>query len=65
MYIAGLVRIKLSCGFPDKKQGELELSPARAYMQHFESRYKVAGMLLIILSVLNVAKFVQRITLMA
>jgi hypothetical protein len=65
MYIAGLVRIKLSGGFPDTKQGKLELSPARAYMQHFELRYKVAGMLLIILSVLNMAKFVQRITLMA
>jgi hypothetical protein len=65
MNIAGLVRMKLSCGFPDTKQGELELSPARAYMQYFESRYKIAGILLTILSVLNMAKFVQRITLMA
>jgi hypothetical protein len=50
MYIAGLVRIKLSCGFPDKKQGEVELSPARAYLQHFESRYQIAGMPLIVYS---------------
>lgn len=49
MYIAGLVRIKLSRGFPDRKQGESELSPARTYMQHFESRYQLAGMLLFIL----------------
>jgi len=48
IYIAGLVRIKLSCGFPDKKQREIELSPARAYLQHFESRYQIAGMLLIL-----------------
>jgi len=45
LYIAGLVRIKLNSGFPDQKQGELELSPARAYLQHFESRYQIAGML--------------------
>jgi hypothetical protein len=61
MYIAGLVRIKLSCGFADKKQGQLELSPARAYLQHFESRYQIAGMLLIVSTVLIMTNLLQRL----
>lgn len=48
LYIAGLVCIKLSSGFADKKQEELELSPARTYLQHFKSRHQIAGMPLIV-----------------
>jgi hypothetical protein len=60
MYIAGLVRIKLSGGFADKKQGQLEFSPARVYLQHFESMYQIAGMLLIVFTVLIMTDLLQR-----
>jgi hypothetical protein len=60
MYIAGLVRIKLSSGFTDKNKRELELGPARAYLQHFESRYQIAGMLMKV-SLLSMTDLSQRI----